>query len=192
LQTKKGEVVTTQKETTLTQATDPQEPQAPTITVRQQQANETLKLFQAAWATVPGYNDDLAAMKKGDRRLCSKEFVAAAVSGIQSHERLSGIEPDLPNKALDAAQTYEAYAPIYDFNAAALRKTQNVFLRNDAEVSRASWRTFHQAKRLLRERPRDAQLFTIVERLKAARPRRKAKQEPEAPAPVEKGGAIAA
>ena len=160
------------------------------IIVLQQQANETLKLFQAAWATVPGYNDDLAAMKKGDRRLCSKEFVAAAVSGIQSHERLGGIEPDLPNKALEAAQIYEAYAPVYDFNAAGQRKMQNVFLRNDAEVSRAAWRTFHQARRLQTESPRDAQLFTIVERLKAARRRRKAKQEPDAPAL--KGGAIAA
>ncbi len=134
-------------------------------------------------------------MKARERRVADLEFVNRAINAAASHERLSGIEPDLEARSRETQRYNNAFRPIRELTASSTRQFDLVFLRKDAGNGRSASRLFRQSERLLTESPRDTMLRTLVESLREVRPRRRRKAAPPAPPtaamaplPPEKGG----
>ena len=178
------------KGTAVTQAADTQQPQPPTITLYQQIAANLHKAVTEAISQIPGYDDDLSMVGElSRRRVVPPAVIAATVSAIETNGPLTTDDEPYVDETRKGQQFGEAFKPTVGLLAGVAQRIEFMMRCYDAMAGRGALRYYHVAKRLAKN-PNKSQLVTQVRLLRTLMPRRKAKQEPDAPA--QKGGAIAA
>lgn len=183
--------MTQTEETAGLPAADTQEPQIPTVTYYQQLAMDLLTETQATATKIPGFSDPVPTVPL--RRVATPRFVTTTLNAIGASEHLEGTGGTYADEARNAVQFAEAFVPLRDYYRYAFRRLDLLLRHYDSKSGRGAVRAFKFAESVLLENPDDAKLASLVQAMRAERPRRKPRkrQRPVTPPPAdpEKGGA---